>query len=58
MKQKPYNVIGLVFNLLALVCAALFFTTNFVRSYELAFTILMIIAAIFYVLYAFQVFRK
>ena len=58
MKRKPYNVLGLVFNLLALACAALFFATNFVRPYEWAFVILMSIATIFYVLYAFQVFRK
>ncbi len=58
MKRKPYNVIGLVFNLLALVYAALFFATHFVHPYEWAFVILMSIATIFYVLYAFQVLRK
>jgi len=58
MKRKRYNVIGLVFNLLALVCAALFFTTNFERLYEEAFLVLIVIAVIFYVINVFQAFRK
>lgn len=58
IKRKPYNLIGLAFNLLALVCGVLFFTTGFVRLYEWGLIVLTSLAAIFYVISTFQAFRK
>jgi len=52
MRQRRYLWLGLACNLLALICGELFFTKGFVRLYLIAFIVLILLAAIFYILNA------
>ena len=58
MKQNTFQAIGMVFMLLALVGALLFFVTGVWHRYQWVFIVFMTLAVIFYLLNALQKVRK